>query len=116
MGLLRHCLHRTPGLAGIRRYARADGTEQIVSKSMVTTQGTDVFRHAFSRKAIAVVVRLTLALELSRQRLSMIGQMLADKGGDKVIAVVVAFLHAQRQGIPARLTRILQVLGIELLG
>ena len=46
----------------------------------------------------------------------MIRKMLADKGGDKVIAVVVSFLHAKGQGKIRFTTGGFQILGIELIG
>jgi len=44
------------------------------------------------------------------------GEMFADKGGDKVVAVIVTFLHAQRERNIARATGCLQVLRVQLLG
>jgi len=42
----------------------------------------------------------------------MIGQVLADEGGDEVVAVILAFLHAQGEGAALLGIGRLQVLGI----
>src|SRR5690606_8894289 len=49
------------------------------------------------------------------QRLGMMPQVIADEARDEVIAVVVAFLHAQRQWMAVGITGLLQVIGLELL-
>lgn len=49
-------------------------------------------------------------------RLCMIGQMLADEGRDEVVTVIIALLHPPIQREGSRLTGILQILGIELIG